>query len=223
MKKFVLAIVILISFNSFLQTKKKDKKVELILVSTYTLPESQRTYKKGEVISSQTWTTGAWVYDSIEDRIDQIKSVNELNKIRKKAGKPLLKWDDRLQPAALHHVTYMRYCKKHHLINDPDGVEKDTIKFKDYSFMSHKQIFDIPNFKEIVWPDWRISLLDGDVFSEMTEELGGGGNVMGYNWCKYHWAALNDAKWDAVYSYWDPVIKINITILASYKKSPIKK
>ena len=30
----------------------------------------------------------------------------------KKAGKPLLKWDDRLQPAAVHHVTYMRYCKK---------------------------------------------------------------------------------------------------------------
>jgi len=223
MKKFVLAIAILISFNSFLQTKKKDKKVELILVSSYTLPESQRTYKKGEVLSSQTWTTGAWVYDSIEDRIDQIKGVNELNAIRKKAGKPLLKWDDRLQPAAMHHITYMRYCKKHHLINDPDGVEKDTIKFKDYSFMGHKQIFDIPNFKEIVWPDWRVSLLDRTVFSEMTEELSSGCNVMGFNWCPYHWADLNDPKWDAVFAYTDDYPRVTIVILGKYVKVPVKK
>ena len=30
--------------------KKKDKKVELILVSSYTLPESQRTYKKANIV-----------------------------------------------------------------------------------------------------------------------------------------------------------------------------
>lgn len=206
MKKLVLAIAVsLITLNSFSQNTK--------------------TYKKGEVISSETWLVGppAVAWDSVKDRKDQIKSVNELNAIRKKAGKPLLKWDDRLQPAAMHHITYMRYCKKHHLINTPALVEKDTIKFRDYGFMGHKEMFDIPNFKEIVWPDWRISLLDRTVFSEMTEELGGGGNVMGYDFCPYHWAGLNDPKWDAVYSYWDPVIKINITILASYKKLPIKK
>ena len=223
MKKFVLAIAILISFNSFLQTKKKDKKVELILVSSYTLPESQRTYKKGEVLSSQTWTTGEWVYDSIEDRIDQIKSVNELNAIRKKAGKPLLKWDDRLQPAVVHHVKYMQYCKKHHLINAPDFVEKDTIKFKDCSFMDHNQKFDIPNFTEIQEPFMRVRLLDRTVFSEMTEELGTVGNVMGFNWCPYHWASLNNAKWDAVYAYTDDYTSVTIVILGKYAKVPVKK
>ena len=223
MKKFVLAIAILISFNSFLQTKKKDKKVELILVSSYTLPESQRTYKKGEVLSSQTWTTGEWVYDSIEDRKNHIKSVNELNAIRKKAGKPLLKWDDRLQPAAVHHVKYMQYCKKHHLVNTPAFVEKDTAKFKDYGFMGHKEMFDIPNFKEIVWPDWRVSLLDRTVFSEMTEELGSGFDVMGFNFCPYHWADLNDAKWDAIYVYIDPITSVTIVILGKYVKVPVKK
>ncbi|MBP6756807.1 MAG: hypothetical protein KA210_11720 [Bacteroidia bacterium] len=54
--------------------------------------------------------------------------------------------------------------------------------------MGHKEMFDIPNFKEIVWPDWRVSLLDRTVFSEMTEELGGGFDVMGFDFCPYHWA-----------------------------------
>ena len=136
MKKLVLAIAVsLVTLNSFSQNTK--------------------TYKKGEVISSETWLVGPspYVYDSVTNRKAQIKSVNELNAIRKKAGKPLLKWDDRLQPAAMHHITYMRYCKKHHLINTPALVEKDTIKFRDYGFMGHKEMFDIPNFKEIVWPD----------------------------------------------------------------------
>ncbi|MBP6756808.1 MAG: hypothetical protein KA210_11725 [Bacteroidia bacterium] len=113
------------------------KLVLLIAVSLVTLnsfSQNTKTYKKGEVISSETWLVGPspYVYDSVTNRKAQIKSVNELNAIRKKAGKPLLKWDDRLQPAAMHHITYMRYCKKHHLINTPALVEKDTIKFRDY-------------------------------------------------------------------------------------------
>jgi hypothetical protein len=221
MKKLVLAIAILISFNSFLQTKKKDKKVELILVSSYTLPESQRTYKKGEVISSQTWTTPVRVFDSVKDRKDQIKSVNELNAIRKKAGKPILKWDDRLQPAAVYHVKYMQYCKKHHLVNEQFFADKDTAE--DRSYMGHTEKFDIPNFTEIQEPFMRVRLLDRTVFSEMTELLGSGFYVMGFNFCPYHWADLNDAKWDAVFAYTDDYTGVTIVILGKYVKLPIKK
>ena len=95
MKKLVLAIAVsLITLKSFSQNTK--------------------TYKKGEVISSETWLVGppAVKWDSVKERNNHIKSVNELNAIRKKAGKPLLKWDDRLQPAAVYHVKYMQYCKK---------------------------------------------------------------------------------------------------------------
>ncbi len=60
-----LAMVILVSFNSFSQTSK--------------------TYKKREIISSHRWSTGAYVYCSVTDRKDQIKSVNELNAIGKKS------------------------------------------------------------------------------------------------------------------------------------------
>ena len=206
MKIFLLAIAILVSFNSFSQNTK--------------------TYKKGEVISSHTpdwYVPSPYVYDSVTNRKAQIKSVNELNAIRKKAGKPLLKWDDRLQPAAVHHVKYMQYCKKHHLINAPDFVEKDTIKFKDYSFMDHTQKFDIPNFTEIQEPFMRVRLLDRTVFSEMTEELGSGFDVMGFNFCPYHWADLNDAKWDAIYVYIDPITSVTIVILGKYVKVPVKK
>lgn len=204
MKKLVLAIAVsLVSFNSFSQNTK--------------------THKLGEAFTPDWYVPVVVVFDSVEDRKNHIKSVNELNAIRKKAGKPLLKWDDRLQPAAVHHVKYMQYCKKHHLVNTPAFVEKDTAKFRDYGFMGHDEIFDIPNFKEIAWPDMRISLLDRTVFSEMTEELGSGIDVMGFNFCPYHWAALNDAKWDAVYAYTDPYTHVTIVILGKYVKVPVKK
>ena len=205
MKKLVLAIAVsLLTLNSFSQNTK--------------------TYKKGEVISSHTpdWYVPVVVkWDSVKDRNNHIKSVNELNAIRKKAGKPLLKWDDRLQPAAVHHVKYMQYCKKHHLMNDKSLADKDSAK--DLSYMCHKQIFDIPNFKEIVWPDMRISLLDRTVFSEMTELLGSGFYVMGFDFCPYHWADLNDTKWDAVFAYTDDYTGVTIVILGKYVKAPVKK
>ena len=204
MKKLVLAIAVsLVTLNSFSQNTK--------------------TYKTGEVFTPSWYVPVVVKWDSVKDRNNHIKSVNELNAIRKKAGKPLLKWDDRLQSAAIHHVKYMQYCKKHHLVNTPAFVEKDTIKFRDYGFMGHKEMFDIPNFKEIVWPDMRISLLDRTVFSEMTEELGSGFYVMGFDFCPYHWADLNDAKWDAVYAYTDDYTGVTIVILGKYVKVPVKK
>jgi len=204
MKKFVLAITVsLVSFNSFSQNTK--------------------THKLGEAFTPDWYVPSTYVFDSVTNRKNHIKSVNELNAIRKKAGKPILKWDDRLQPAAIHHVKYMQYCKKHHLVNDPDAVEKDTIKFKDYSYMDHIQKFDIPNFTEISWPGDRISLLDRTVFSEMTELLGTGFYVMGFNFCPYHWADLNNAKWDAVFSYTDDYTGVTIVILGKYVKVPVKK
>ena len=188
--------------------------VNLVFLTTFS--QTTKTYKKGEVVSSYTWSSPVVVWDSVKNEQKQIKAVNELNLIRKKAGKPLLKWDTRLIPAAVHHVTYMRYCKKHHLVNTPEFVNKDTLY--DTSYMGHKEMFDIPNFTEIEWPDWRISLLDRNVFSEMTEELGTVGSVMGFDWCKYHWAALNNAKWNAVYAYTDPITRVTIVILSKYKK-----
>ncbi len=173
MKKLVLAIAVsLVTLNSFSQNTK--------------------TYKLGEVFTPSWYVPVVVVFDSVKDRKNQIKAVNELNAIRKKAGKPLLKWDDRLQPAAVHHVTYMKYCKKHHLINEPEFVEKDTNY--DASYMDHTQKFDIPNFTEIQEPFMRIRLLDRTVFSEMTELLGTVGDVMGFNFRPYHWADLNNAK-----------------------------
>ena len=204
MKKLVLAIAVsLVTLNSFSQNTK--------------------THKLGEAFTPDWYVPSPYVYDSVTNRKAQIKSVNELNAIRKKAGKPLLKWDDRLQPAAVHHVKYMQYCKKHHLINAPDFVEKDTIKFKDYSFMDHTQKFDIPNFTEIQEPFMRVRLLDRTVFSEMTELLGSGFYVMGFDFCPYHWADLNNAKWDAVYAYTDDYTSVTIVILGKYAKVPVKK
>ena len=204
MKKFVLAIAVsLVTLNSFSQNTK--------------------THKLGEAFTPDWYVPSPYVYDSVTNRKAQIKSVNELNAIRKKAGKPLLKWDDRLQPAAVHHVKYMQYCKKHHLINAPDFVEKDTIKFKDCSFMDHNQKFDIPNFTEIQEPFMRVRLLDRTVFSEMTELLGSGFYVMGFDFCPYHWADLNNAKWDAVYAYTDDYTSVTIVILGKYAKVPVKK
>ena len=197
MKKLVLIIAVnLISLNTFSQTTK--------------------TYKKGEVVSSWSYPPPNVPWDSVKNVKEQINAVNELNLIRKKAGKPLLKWDTRLQPAAVHHVNYMRYCKKHHLVNTLTFVHKDTSY--DAGYMGHDEIFDVPNFTEIEWPSWRISLLDRNVFSEMTEELGTVGTVMGFNWCEYHWAALNNAKWDSVYAYTDPYTRVTIVILSKYKK-----
>lgn len=168
---------------------------------------------------SQNYETYKW--DSVRDRKRQIEGVNELNVIRKKAGKPVLKWDDRLQPAAIHHVTYMAYCKKHHLICDKSLVDKDTAK--DLSYMAHSQMFDIPNFKEIYFPMMRISLLDKTVFSEMTELLSVCGSVLGFDNSPCHWGALNNVKWDAVFVYTDEYTGVLIVILGKYVKVPVKK
>ena len=112
-------------------------------------------------------------------------------------------------------------AKKHHLINEPEFVEKDTNY--DASYMDHTQKFDIPNFTEIQEPFMRVRLLDRTVFSEMTEELGTVGDVMGFNFCPYHWADLNNAKWDAVYAYTDHYTRVTIVILGKYVKAPVKK
>jgi len=202
MKKLVLAIAVsLVTLNSFSQNTK--------------------THKLGEAFTPDWYVPVVYVYDSIEDRKDHIKAVNELNAIRKKAGKPILKWDDRLQLAAVHHVKYMQYCKKHHLVNEQFFAEKDTAE--DRSYMGHTEKFDIPNFTEIQEPFMRVRLLDRTVFSEMTEELGTGFTVMGFNFCPHHWASLNNAKWDAVYAYTDPYTHVTIVILGKYVTVPVKK
>ena len=66
MKKLVLAIAVsLVTLNSFSQNTK--------------------THKLGEVFTPDWYVPVVVVFDSVKDRKNQIKAVNELNAIRKKS------------------------------------------------------------------------------------------------------------------------------------------
>lgn len=162
--------------------------------------------------------------DSIKREFIQVESVKKLNKIRKDLGMKPLIYDERLKPAAYHNVVYNRYCQWNEIIQPNQPKENGN------STMTHTQDVDIPNFKEIVWPDQRISLLEKGVFSKITEELTQ--DIIWSTWtfdevtkrpwdrykiCSAHWGALTKSTvWDAIYFYYDTKTGLHVVILGKY-------
>lgn len=220
MKKLLVLLVLLVSGTLFSQTFKLSDTVGRFQGHydshfDYDSILNQYVYVKELVREPEP------LRDSLKREFIQVESVKKLNKIRKDLGMKPLIYDERLKPAAYHNLVYNRYCQWNNIFQPEEGNTK----------LTHIQTVDIPNFTEIYWPDQRISLLEKDVFSKITEELTS--DIIWPTWtfdevtnrpwdrykiCSAHWSALTKStEWDAIYFYRDTKTGIHVVILGKYK------